>query len=181
VPARIAVDSANARRVRIFFPFHPFPGGKSTRKKAAQDRETRTTGERLKTVVEKRQPDSRTGRFAGKITTMVTRYRLIYVVYVFIIALSCAGTTSLTPVGSVHAAPAPWYRWHSKVDGRTVCAQFSPGQGWEQGGGAFRDGDCRQRMPVFLRGGGQKARERGYGDRPSGVAPALPQTVPRSD
>ena len=30
----------------------------------------------------------------------------------------------------LHAAPAPWYYWRSKVDGARVCAQTSPGPGW---------------------------------------------------
>jgi hypothetical protein len=30
------------------------------------------------------------------------------------------------------AAPAPWYYWRSKVDGVRLCAQTSPGHGWER-------------------------------------------------
>ena len=37
--------------------------------------------------------------------------------------------------GLALAAPAPWYYWRSKVDGHRVCAQVSPGLGWERDGG----------------------------------------------
>lgn len=43
------------------------------------------------------------------------------------------------------AAPAPWFWWYSKVDGKRVCAQASPGFGWERGDTAFRDIRCAER------------------------------------
>ncbi len=42
------------------------------------------------------------------------------------------------------AGPAPWYRWRSKLDGKTACAQTSLGAGWERAAGPFRDSDCRK-------------------------------------
>ncbi|XAE40826.1 hypothetical protein WMF93_18360 [Pseudomonas alkylphenolica] len=41
------------------------------------------------------------------------------------------------------AAAAPWYRWESQVDGRLVCAQFSPGDGWKRFAGPFNNAACR--------------------------------------
>lgn len=48
------------------------------------------------------------------------------------------------------AAPAPWYYWRSKVDGARVCAQTSPGPGWEQDGGPFDGPGCQPRPRVFI-------------------------------
>lgn len=42
------------------------------------------------------------------------------------------------------AAPAPWYLWRSKVDGKTFCFQVSPGEGWERVDGPFRDARCKK-------------------------------------
>lgn len=44
-----------------------------------------------------------------------------------------------------HAAPAPWYWWVSKVDGRRVCAQHMPAQGWERDAGPFAQAGCKVR------------------------------------
>lgn len=38
--------------------------------------------------------------------------------------------------------PAPWYEWISRLDGKVVCAQTSPGYGWRQGRGPFPDARC---------------------------------------
>jgi hypothetical protein len=43
---------------------------------------------------------------------------------------------------SAMAAPAPWYLWKSKLDGKTVCLQTSPGEGWERVAGHFKDSRC---------------------------------------
>jgi hypothetical protein len=37
----------------------------------------------------------------------------------------------------VLAAPAPYYKWISLEDGTVICAQTSPGEGWELGAGRF--------------------------------------------
>jgi hypothetical protein len=47
-------------------------------------------------------------------------------------------------VSSAFAAPAPWYRWRSKLDGTVACAQTSPGEGWERIGGPYRDARCEK-------------------------------------
>ena len=49
--------------------------------------------------------------------------------------LSCA---------SVLAAPAPWYQWRSKLDGKEFCAQTSLGEGWEKISGPYKDARCEQ-------------------------------------
>lgn len=43
------------------------------------------------------------------------------------------------------ADPAPWYYWRSKITNDRVCAQFSPGQGWVQDGGPYKDARCASR------------------------------------
>lgn len=50
------------------------------------------------------------------------------------------------------AAAAPWYKWESLYDGTVICAQSSPGEGWQQGagrfnsyGGPFKDAKCTMR------------------------------------
>lgn len=52
--------------------------------------------------------------------------------------------------GLAQAGPAPWYVWRSKLDGKEVCAQASPGAGWIQQGGPFLDADCRKLPPRLL-------------------------------
>lgn len=42
------------------------------------------------------------------------------------------------------AVPAPWYKWRSKLEDITICAQFSPGDGWEAVRGPFQDGNCKK-------------------------------------
>ncbi|HKS13298.1 MAG TPA: hypothetical protein VJS90_09720 [Pseudomonas sp.] len=43
------------------------------------------------------------------------------------------------------AGTAPWYRWESQVDGRLVCSQWSPGEGWKRFAGPYTNGGCRDR------------------------------------
>ncbi|MBS1210925.1 MAG: hypothetical protein H6R19_3323 [Proteobacteria bacterium] len=45
---------------------------------------------------------------------------------------------------ATHAAPAPWYWWTSKISGKRVCSQTSPGEGWERGNGPFRNSRCER-------------------------------------
>jgi hypothetical protein len=48
------------------------------------------------------------------------------------------------------AAPAPWYYWRSKVDGARVCAQTSPGPGWERDSAAYEGPGCQPRRKVLI-------------------------------
>lgn len=48
------------------------------------------------------------------------------------------------------AAPAPWYYWRSKVDGVRVCAQTSPGAGWERDSAAYEGPGCQPRRKVLV-------------------------------
>lgn len=41
------------------------------------------------------------------------------------------------------AAPASWYKWRSKLTGKTVCAQVMQGE-WEIAAGPFKDAQCRR-------------------------------------
>lgn len=51
---------------------------------------------------------------------------------------------------AVSAAPAPWYYWRSTVDGARVCAQVSPGPGWERDSAAFEGPGCQPRRKVLV-------------------------------
>ena len=42
------------------------------------------------------------------------------------------------------AAPAPWFKWRSKVDGKQVCAQTALGPGWEKATGPYQDSHCEK-------------------------------------
>lgn len=52
--------------------------------------------------------------------------------------------------GVALSAPAPWYYWRSKIDGQRVCAQVSPGPGWERDGGPYEGPMCQPRRRVFV-------------------------------
>jgi hypothetical protein len=42
------------------------------------------------------------------------------------------------------AAPAPWFQWRSKLDGKLVCAQTPLGPGWEKALGPYYDSHCEK-------------------------------------
>jgi hypothetical protein len=42
------------------------------------------------------------------------------------------------------AAPAPWFKWRSKIDGKQFCAQTSLGHGWEKASGPYQDSHCEK-------------------------------------
>jgi hypothetical protein len=44
------------------------------------------------------------------------------------------------------AAPAPWFKWRSKLDGQQVCAQTLLGPGWEKASGPYQDSHCEKRI-----------------------------------
>ncbi|BEP95652.1 hypothetical protein KW843_02560 [Acidovorax sp. sif1233] len=48
------------------------------------------------------------------------------------------------------AAPAPWYYWRSMVDGARVCAQASPGHGWQRDSAAYEGPGCQPRRKVLI-------------------------------
>jgi len=52
--------------------------------------------------------------------------------------------------GVAVAAPAPWYYWRSKVDGKRVCAQVTPGPGWERDSAPFDGPGCQAKPRVFV-------------------------------
>ncbi|HEX8613765.1 MAG TPA: hypothetical protein VF800_21010 [Telluria sp.] len=51
------------------------------------------------------------------------------------VLLACASAALL-------AAPAPWFTWRSKADGKVVCHQTPLGPGWEKADGPYRDSHC---------------------------------------
>ena len=65
--------------------------------------------------------------------------------------LSCAlfALALLTPL-LLQASPAPWYYWRSLVDGQRVCAQTSPGPGWEQDSAPHEGPGCQPRRKVLV-------------------------------
>lgn len=52
--------------------------------------------------------------------------------------------------GAAWSAPAPWYYWRSKIDGKRVCVQASPGPGWERQGDPYDGPGCTARTRVFV-------------------------------
>nr|WP_282361686.1 hypothetical protein [Pseudomonas sp. PS01300] len=58
-------------------------------------------------------------------------------------ALAIVGFTLLVVAVQVGADMAAWYRWESQADGRLVCSQVSPGEGWRRFSGPFNNGACR--------------------------------------
>ncbi len=46
--------------------------------------------------------------------------------------------------GMLAAAPAPWFKWRSKVDGKQVCNQTPLGHGWEKASGPYQDSHCEK-------------------------------------
>ncbi|SDG40119.1 MULTISPECIES: hypothetical protein [unclassified Duganella] len=46
------------------------------------------------------------------------------------------------------AAPAPWWKWRSKIDGTLICSQTPLGPGWDKAYGPFRDARCEKLIVV---------------------------------
>ena len=57
--------------------------------------------------------------------------------------LAVLATLSLFAVTAA-AEPAPWHLWQSRLDGKSTCAQTSPGAGWETNDGPFSNARCRK-------------------------------------
>jgi len=55
-----------------------------------------------------------------------------------------AATLLALACGALAAAPASWWKWRSKLDGKQVCAQTPLGPGWEQANGPYRDSHCEK-------------------------------------
>jgi len=73
------------------------------------------------------------------------------------------------------AAPAPWYVWLSKLDGRPFCTQSDPGPGWERSLGPYRDSQCR--TPYEARPPRSPSRSSPHVDtgQPSPILPGRPR------
>jgi len=54
-------------------------------------------------------------------------------------------TIVIAAFGAAVAAPAYWFQWRSKLDGTRVCAQTSPGSGWEKRPQPFIDAHCTRK------------------------------------
>ena len=48
----------------------------------------------------------------------------------------------LSAAAAAAAESAPWYLWDSALDGKTQCAQFSPGKDWTKVDGSFSNSSC---------------------------------------
>jgi hypothetical protein len=46
--------------------------------------------------------------------------------------------------GALAAAPAPWFKWRSKLDGKLVCSQTPLGPGWEKAFGPYQESHCEK-------------------------------------
>ena len=47
---------------------------------------------------------------------------------------------------AARAEPAYWYQWESKFNGKMICKQLSPGEGWQQHAGPFYDARCTKEV-----------------------------------
>jgi hypothetical protein len=56
----------------------------------------------------------------------------------------CFGMLLAAACGVLAAAPAPWFKWRSKVDGTLVCSQTPLGPGWERAQGPYQDSHCEK-------------------------------------
>lgn len=45
---------------------------------------------------------------------------------------------------TAQAKPAPWYLWQSRLDGKFLCLQTTPGDGWVRVGGPYGSAQCRR-------------------------------------
>lgn len=63
---------------------------------------------------------------------------------------ACAVLAGLLIASQAAAAPAPWFYWRSRVDGARVCAQTSPGPGWERDSEAYDGPGCQPRRRVLI-------------------------------
>jgi len=57
------------------------------------------------------------------------------------LALSCCLFCAICT--GAQAAPAPWYKWRSKLGAGLICAQTSPGKGWVKLRTPYKDAGCR--------------------------------------
>jgi hypothetical protein len=46
--------------------------------------------------------------------------------------------------GALAAAPAPWWKWRSKIDNTTTCSQTPLGTGWVRDTGPYKDSRCEK-------------------------------------
>lgn len=66
------------------------------------------------------------------------------------VALRLAVAGALLAAQLAGAAPAPWYWWQSKLDGTRICAQVSPGPGWERASDPYTGPGCAPKPRVFV-------------------------------
>lgn len=55
---------------------------------------------------------------------------------------TCLAALIASLAAAALAAPAPWFQWRSKLDGKLVCWQTPLGPGWEKATGPYRDSHC---------------------------------------
>jgi hypothetical protein len=75
--------------------------------------------------------------------TGVARFKQAYRLWAGVLACAVLATAAF-------AAPAPWFYWRSKVDGQRVCAQTSPGSGWEKDSPPYEGPGCTPRRKVLI-------------------------------
>jgi hypothetical protein len=62
----------------------------------------------------------------------------------WLLAGLCGSLAAGPGPGRAAAAPAPWFKWRSKLDGKQFCAQTSLGHGWEKASGPYQDSHCEK-------------------------------------
>ena len=60
--------------------------------------------------------------------------------------LLLAGALLAAASAQLSAAPAPYYKYTSRMDSAVVCSQTPLGPGWVQADGPFKDSRCTKRV-----------------------------------
>jgi hypothetical protein len=61
-----------------------------------------------------------------------------------LLAVCAACAACVLAATLAQAAPAPWYKWRSRIDGYLACAQTSLGPGWVRDSGPYKDSRCEK-------------------------------------
>lgn len=56
--------------------------------------------------------------------------------------LTVLSILSLLATAATAAEPVPWHLWDNALDGKTQCAQFSPGKDWTKIDGSYSNSSC---------------------------------------
>jgi hypothetical protein len=65
----------------------------------------------------------------------------------FLLVMAGMLLMNMNQIQPLNAAQAPWYWWQSKVSGKQICRQTSPGEGWLQLSQPYLDARCQRPKP----------------------------------